>query len=143
LSRLVARVPKMEPTNLTITTHYVVRAQQRGYRLEDLAIIERLGTLRADGLLLREKDVAAEIERLSMTLRRIRRGRANAKFGASEIDGEEYETVREIERLQRLRGAFIPIECGHAVSIYRPCRRRMKYVLRGGRRPRRERRYWR
>jgi hypothetical protein len=58
----------MEPTNLTITTHYVVRARQRGYRLEDLAIIERLGTLRADGLLLREKDVAAEIERLSMTL---------------------------------------------------------------------------
>src|SRR6266849_362096 len=89
---------KMEPTNLTITAHYIVRARQRGYRLEDLAIIERFGTLRADGLLLREKDVAPEIERLSMTLRHIRRGRANGNFfSASEIDGEEYETVREIE----------------------------------------------
>jgi hypothetical protein len=68
----------MEPTNLTITAHYIVRARQRGYRLEDLAIMERLGTLRADGLLLRERDVAPEIERLSMMLRRIRRRRATA-----------------------------------------------------------------
>jgi hypothetical protein len=128
---------------LTITAHYIVRARQRGYRLEDLAIMERLGTLRADGLLLRERDVAPEIERLSMMLRRIRRRRANGNFSASEIDGEEYETVREIQRLQRLRGAFIPIECGHALSIYRPCSRRLKYVLRRGRRPRRDRRYWR
>lgn len=133
----------MEPTNLTLTAHYIVRARQRGYRLEDLAIIERLGTSRADGLLLREKDVAPEIERLSMTLRRIRRGKANGNLSAAEIVGEQYEIAREIERLRRLRGAFIPIECGHAVSIYRPCRRRMKYVLRGGRRPRRDRRYWR
>jgi hypothetical protein len=132
----------MEPTNLTITAHYIVRARQRGYRLEDLPIIERLGTSRADGLLLREKDVAPEIERLSMTLRRIRRGKANGNLSAAEID-EQYEIVREIERLRRLRGAFIPIEYGHAVSIYRPCKRHMKYVLRGGRRPRRERRYWR
>jgi len=116
----------MEPTNLTLTAHYVVRARQRGYRLGDLAIMERLGTLRADGLLLREKDVAPEIERLSMTLRRIRRGRANGNFSASEV-------VREIERLRRLQGAFIPIECGHAVSIYRPCSRRLKHIIRGTR----------
>jgi hypothetical protein len=116
----------MEPTNLSITAHYIVRARQRGYRLEDLAIMERLGTFRADGLLLREKDVAPEIERLSMTLQRIRRGRANGNFSASEI-------VREIERLRRLRGAFIPIECGHAVSIYRPCSRRLKHIIRGTR----------
>ena len=124
----------MEPTNLTITAHYITRARQRGYRVEDLAIVERLGTFRAEGLLVREKDVAAEIEHLSMTLRRIRRARGN---------GSASEIVREIERLQRLRGAFIPIECGHALSIYRPCSRRLKYVLRGGRRPRRDRRYWR
>jgi len=133
----------MEPTNLSITAHYIVRARQRGYRREDLAIIEQLAALRADGLLLREKDVAAEIERLNMRRRRIRRGRANGNFGASEIDGEEYEIARKIDRLRRLQGSFIPMECGRAVSIYRPCRRRMKYVLRGGRRPRRDRRYWR
>jgi hypothetical protein len=126
----------MEPANLKLTAHYVARARQRGYRPGDLAIMERLGTFGADGLLVREKDVAREIERLSTTLRRIRRGNANGNFSASEI-------VREIERLRRVRGAFIPIECGHAVSIYRPCRRRLKYVLRGGRRPRRDRRYWR
>jgi hypothetical protein len=126
----------MEPTNLSITAHYVTRTRQRGYRVEDLAIMERLGTFRADGLLLREKDVAAEIDHLSMMLRRIRRGTANGNFSASEIVGQ-------IERLRRLQGAFIPIECGRAVSIYRPCRRRMKYVLRGRRRLRRDRRYWR
>ena len=124
----------MEPTNLSITAHFITRARQRGYRQEDLAIMERFGTLRGDGLLLREKDVAAEIDHLSMTLRLTRRGGAN---------GNASEIARGIERLRRLQGAFIPIECGHAVSIYRPCRRRMKYVLRGGRRPRRDRRYWR
>jgi hypothetical protein len=133
----------MEPTNLTITTHFIVRARQRGYRMEDLAIMERLGTLQADGLLLREKDVAPEIERLTMTLRRLRRGRANGNLSAAEIVGDQYEIAREIERLRRLRGAFIPIECGHALSIYRPCGRRMKYALRGGRRSRRDRRYGR
>lgn len=117
----------MEPTN-----HFITRARQRGYRQEDLAIMERFGTFRGDGLLLREKDVTAEIDQLGMTLRLIRRGGANGS-----------EIVRVIERLRRLQGAFIPIECGHALSIYRPCRRRMKYVLRGGRRPRRDRRYWR
>jgi hypothetical protein len=125
---------KMEPVNLKLTAHYVTRARQRGYRVEDLAIMERFGTFQGDGLLLREKDVAAEIERLSIELQRIRRGTAN---------GNASEIVREIERLRRLQGAFIPIERGHAVSIYRPCGRRLKYVLRGGRRPRRDRRYWR
>jgi len=124
----------MEPTNLSVTAHFITRARQRGYRQEDLAIMERFGTFRGDGLLLREKDVAAEIDHLSMTLRLIRRGGAN---------GNASEIAQGIERLRRLQGAFIPIECGHVVSIYRPCRRRMKYVLRGGRRPRRDRRYWR
>jgi len=124
----------MEPTNLSITAHFITRARQRGYRQEDLAIMERFGTFQADGLLLREKDVAAEIGHLSMTLRLIRRGGAN---------GNASEIARGIERLRRLQGAFIPIECGHAVSIYRPCRRRLKHVLHGRRRPRRDRRYWR
>jgi hypothetical protein len=130
----------MEPANLRLTAHYVTRARQRGYRLEDLAIMEAFGTYCGDGLLLREKDVAAEIERLSRR-RRILRAMANGNLSASEIQGEEYEIVRKIERLQRLAGAFIPIECGHALSIYRPCRRRLKLVLHGGRRPRRNRRH--
>src|SRR5262249_38961874 len=125
----------MKPTKkLSTTAHYVTRARQRGYRQEDLAIMERFGTFWPDGLLLREKDVAAAIAPLSITLRLIRRGRAN---------GNASEIVREIESLRRLQGTFIPIEDGHAVSIYRPCGRRLKYVLRGGRRPRRDRRYWR
>ena len=124
----------MERTNLSITAHFITRARQRGYRQEDLAIMERFGTLRGDGLLLRKKDVAAEIDHLSVTLRLIRRGGAN---------GNASGIARGIERLRRLQGAFIPIECGHAVSIYRPCGRRLKYVLRGRRRPRRDRRYWR
>ena len=119
----------MEPTK-----HYLTRARQRGYRQEDIAIMERFGTFFPDGLLLREKDVAVAIAPLSMTLRLIRRGRAN---------GNASEIVEEIKSLRRLQGTFIPIENGHALSAYHPCRRRLKYVLRGRRRLRGDRRYWR
>jgi hypothetical protein len=129
----------MRPTNLTLTAHFAVRARQRGYRPEDLTIIERLGTFRKHGIFLRRKDVEPEIERLGATLRHIRHT-ANGTASRSEI---EAEVTQMIERLQRLRGAFIPSECGRALSIYRPCERRVKQILRGRRRSRRDRRYWR
>ena len=121
----------MEPTNLTITSHYLVRARQRGYRPEDLAIIERLGNFGGDGLLVRKKDVAPEIERLSTTLRHIRRRRASAKFQPVEFEVDEGEIARKITQLQRLSGSYIPIESGLALSIYRPSKRRAKHILRG------------
>jgi hypothetical protein len=132
----------MKAKNL-VTAHYVVRARQRGYRAEDLAIVETLGTLRGDGILLRSKDVAPEIERLSAALQRMRRHKGNGNFHGLEIEAEKRQTAREIERLQRLPGAFIPTECGHALSIYRPCKRRLKHILRGGRRLVQDRRSYR
>jgi hypothetical protein len=133
----------MERVNLSRTSHYLVRARQRGYRSVDLSIIESLGNFSGDGFLLRKKDVAAELERLSKTLRVLRRSRANKDSYRPEIEAEEREVVREIERLERLPGAFIPIESGHALSIYRPSRRRLRQLLHGGRRRRLDRRYWR
>jgi hypothetical protein len=123
----------MKPLSLTRTSHYLVRARQRGYRPEDLAIIERLGNFGGDGILLRKKDVAPEIERLSTTLRGLRRRRANAKFQRVEFEVGEGEIARKIKQLQRLSGSYIPIESGHALSIYRPSKRRAEHILRGRR----------
>jgi hypothetical protein len=119
----------MDAANLTVTAHYLVRARQRGYRLTDLAFIETLGSSRGDGIFLREKDLAPELKRLSASLQRMRKP-VKARYGRSEIDTQRREIVREIERLERLSGAYIPIEDGHALSIYRPSKRRLKRILR-------------
>jgi len=130
--------------NLTKTAHYNVRARQRGYRPEDFAIVERLGIFAGDGIFVRKKDVAPEIERLSRVLRHMRR-QVSRNFHQPGIEAEgpnlESKIVQQIERLQRLPGAFIPIESGLALSIYRPCSRRLKRLLRGRRRWRRGRRH--
>jgi hypothetical protein len=132
--------------NLTKTAHSGVRARQRGYRLEDFAIVERLGIFAGDGIFVRKKDVAPEIERLSRVLRHMRR-EVSRNLHLPGIEAEEPKVeskiVQQIERLQRLPGAFIPIESGQALSIYRPCSRRVKRLLRGRRRWRSDRRYWR
>jgi hypothetical protein len=133
----------MREESITITAHYAARARQRGYRSEDLAIMERLATAAEDGILLRTRDVQHEIEWLSSQLRHIRRRKTDERLCQAEIEIGEYEIVQQIERLQRLPGAFVPLENGHALSIYRPSRRRLKHILRGGRMPRRDRRYWR
>lgn len=121
----------------------MVRARQRGYRLTDLAIIESLGTLARGGILLRRSDVQPEIDRLTAQLRRLRLRKAYGNFIPGEIEVEERQAVRQIEQLRRLRGAFVPVENGHALSIYRPCWRRLKRILHGGRGLRAQRRYWR
>jgi hypothetical protein len=132
--------------NLTKTAHYRVRARQRGYRQEDFAIVERLGIFTGDGIFVRKRDVAPEIERLSRVLRHMRR-RASRIFHQPGIEVEEPKVeskiVQQIERLQRLPGVFIPIESGQALSIYRPCSRRVKRLFRDRRRWRWNRRYWR
>jgi hypothetical protein len=133
----------MKPSNLTRTSHYLVRARQRGYRPIDLRIIERLGSFSGDGLLLRRKDATAELEGLRTTLRGLRRRRANRNSYQPEIEADERQIILDIERLQRLQGAFIPIESGHALSIYRPSRRRLKHLLHGRRTRRAHGRYWR
>jgi len=117
-----------------VTSHCMVRARQRGYRLTDLEILEQLGTLAGDGILLRKKDVEPEISRLAALLRRMRHRKAKGNFIPAKVEIEEQETIRQIERLRRLPGSFIPLENGHALSIYRPCRRRLRRALHDERR---------
>lgn len=130
-------------SNAIVTGHFIVRARQRGYRLADLAMVESMGTFAGDGILLRKKDIAPEVDRLTARLRRIRHRKADGNFIPAEIEIEERETVLQIERLRRLPGVFVPLENGHALSIYRPFRRRLKHILHGGRRLRPQRRHWR
>src|SRR5262245_17617538 len=87
---------------LNITDHYLVRARQRGYRSKDLEIMETFGTLEEEGILVRKKDVVPQIERLSTTLREMRRRRANGIVHGPVMEAEEREIVWEIERLHRL-----------------------------------------
>ena len=115
-----------------ITAHYAVRARQRGYRHADFEIVESTGTWMREGIFVRRRDVESKLHRLSAQLRRKRR---------EGIKGNDREIIHEIERLQRLPGTFIPMDNGHALSIYRPSTRRRKRILRGGRMRLASRRY--
>src|SRR6266404_3691449 len=114
-------------TRLNVTPHCAVRARQRGYRLDDFATAEILGTLVEDGILLRTRDINSELKRLTAELRRARRRTVGT--GLSEVEGSENELIRQINRLQRLKGVFLPSENGRVLSVYRPCRRRLRSIL--------------
>jgi len=123
-----------ESSNLIITAHCAARMRQRGYQSADLETIESLGTPSHDGIVLRKKDVEPELERLSMQLKMIRRrGMAFESLVEDGAVSSERDISRRIERARRLIGTFIPLEAGHALSVYRPCERRLKHMLRGRR----------
>ena len=113
-----------------ITAHCAERLRQRGYLPADLETIERLGTWCKDGVILRKRDVEPELELLAMQRKMIRQQRGALSDDAASA---ESEVIRRMERVRRLIGSFIPVEEGHALSIYRPCERRFKRVLRGRR----------
>jgi hypothetical protein len=116
-----------------ITAHCAVRARQRGYRHTDFEMVESTGIWMREGIFVRRRDVDSQLHRLSAQLRRKRR---------EGIEGnDDREIIRDIERLQRLPGTFIPVDGGHALSIYRPSKRRLKRILRGGRMRGASRRY--
>jgi len=107
--------------------------RQRGYRPTDLETVESLGTPSLGGIVLLRKDVEPELARLYVQLKMIRqRGIALQNLVPSD-DRAERDILRKIERVRRLAGTFIPLVAGHALSIYRPCERRLKHILRGRR----------
>ena len=54
---------------------------------------------------------------------------------SAEASAEKAELVRQVERLRRLQGTFLPVAEGGALkSVYRGSSRRAKRVLRGRRR---------
>jgi hypothetical protein len=116
-----------------ITAHCAVRARQRGYRHTDFEMVESIGTWMREGIFVRRRDVDSKLHRLSAQLRR--------KRGEGIEGNDDGEIIREIERLQRLPGTFTPVDGGHALSIYRPSKRRLKRILRGGRMRSASRRY--
>jgi hypothetical protein len=114
----------MRSPRLIITAHAAVRRPQRGYRVDDFATVEMLGTYTDDGILVRKKDVQTELLKLSKERRSIRRQQVPNRHAEQEI-------IRQQERLRRLIGTFIPMEGRCALSIYRPCIRRLKHILHG------------
>jgi len=111
--------------------------RQRGYRLADVQVVERLGTPSRDGLVLLEKDIKPELERLAKERKLIRNERVAAQnLSSGQGADKERNIARQIQQLRRLAGTFIPVKNGHALSIYRPSARRLKYQLRGRRRTR-------
>lgn len=126
-------------SRLTITAHCMLRMRQRGYRLGDYETVEALGSQIRDGIVLLKRDVEGELSRLAEELLNLRRRKA-ANLKPAEGTSER-DIVRQMERLSRLVGTFIPTAGGSALSIYRPCNRRQKHILHGRRasshRPRR------
>jgi hypothetical protein len=118
-------------SGLTITAHSAIRMRQRGYQLGDFETIESIGTLVADGILLRKRDTEVELSRLAAELKRIRQGKAALQIVGSAEGATERDIIRRMERLRSLAGTFIPTVEGCALSIYRPCNRRLKYMLHG------------
>ena len=110
--------------------------RQRGYRSADFETIESLGTTSRDGIVLRKKDIDPELKWLSAELKMVRKRRASLQNSCP----AERNIIRQIERARRLTGTFIPLAAGHALSIYRPCERRLKHLLRGRRTYRRKQR---
>lgn len=130
-------------SSLIITGHLAARMRQRGYKLGDLEALEDLGTEFAEGIFVRKRDTKTELNRLSGQLKVIRRQRTSApKLSSAETTAVEQDLIQRIGRLHRLTGTFVPLEDGHALSIYHPCDRRAKHILRG-RRTFRHRRGWR
>ena len=119
------------------TAHFAVRSRQRGYRVADFRAVEDVGTFVADGIFVRKRDVEPQIESLTAQLRHLGRKQSNP----AETGPQKCALVQEIERLRRLSGTFVPTEDGAALSIYRPCSRRLKHILRGRRMRRVPRRY--
>jgi hypothetical protein len=135
----IRRLPVEGSPNLIITRHAAVRARQRGFRPADLAMVESLGSFAGDGILLRKADVEPEIKRLIEQRRVIRRQVAAGALDPAEAEKSDDETGRTIERLRRIEGTYIPSEDGHAVSVYRPCKQKLKRLLQRHR-PRRTKR---
>jgi hypothetical protein len=117
-------------SRMTITAHGAERLRQRGFRQSDFEIVADLGSDLGQGIFLRKKDVKPELRILAKALAEIRRERT----GDPETTGpSEREIIWQMERLLRLVGTYIPTANGCALSIYRPCNRRLKHILRGRR----------
>lgn len=113
-----------------ISNHSMIRARQRGYRVGDLEKVEQLGTPVKDGILLRSRDIASEIQRLTDKRRKLRARSGLRRSGdQTPIRMEEASIRKEIEQLQRLQGTFIPVQGGCALTVYRPSRRRLRRIL--------------
>ncbi len=93
-------------TKLQYTKHGDKRANQRGFRRNDVGLIRRYGTLvpdrQAEVYLLRNKDVEREIS----------------------------ERKQEIQRLERMRGCEVVIVGNQLVTIHHTSRRHEKRLLR-------------
>lgn len=87
---------------LTVTHHAEVRSKQRGIRPKDVDLILAHGTECEDGVLLTDADVLRAVE----------------------------QRKREIQHLERLRGAAVVHSGGKVLTVYRARRGRARHMLR-------------
>lgn len=115
--------------DLTLTRHASVRASQRGFRKADIAMLLEVSTpIGSDASLLMDADVAREVRRRRIDIKRLRRS-PSISAGAEQIA----ELKREISQLERLRGVKLIFGGESLVSIYRVTARRQKRVLKRAR----------
>ena len=92
----------------TITRHAEQRMQQRGVRRGDLEVILQVGTPTDDGVILTNRDVAAQLA----------------------------AHQREISLLKRLKGTAVFTAGDHAITVYRPGKAQVRRMIRARRRSR-------
>lgn len=124
--------------SLRPTDHFELRARQRGYRTEDLRLIQDCGTQTEDGVVLRRRDIDGEMKRLDRELKTVRtKAKSGRNSGVTDDAKLEAEIIKRMGRLPRLAGSYIPSASGCALTVYRPCARRLHRILGKGRRGRR------
>lgn len=110
--------------NSHFTQHALSRIRQRGLYESDIQIILDSGTpVGNDSVLLLDHDVEREVRKLKREIARLERLRRYR-------DGHKLK--REIARLERLRGYRVVLAGDEkVVTVYRPCRKIEKRLLRG------------
>lgn len=87
---------------MKLTRHATIRCRQRGYKADDLALIERYGTATGDGIFLRHHDVELAIR----------------------------DRKREIAALERLDGTMVVVADASIVTVQRARRWKERAALR-------------
>ena len=88
-------------TNFVMAKHAGVRAQQRGFREDDLRFILEYGTETADGIILLERDV----------------------------QNYEQQVRRVLSRLHALVGGFVATKGETAITVFRATKRQRRQLV--------------
>lgn len=84
---------------MNITNHAMVRCGQRGFRITDIDLIVRFGTMTDEGVLLTKKDIMEAERQVKDVLKRL--SKLEGTFVSTTPDGETVKTIFRTTKRQR------------------------------------------